>query len=1173
MNSDRWPEVERLYEKVMALPVDRRTAFLAEACLGDDALRREVEGLLNLETAATDFLEQPALRAAVNTLSRALPHLAPPNVPGYEIIRELGEGGMGVVYLAEQRVPLQRTVALKLIRPGMDSRHVLARFERERQALARMDHPNIAAVFDAGSTTDGRPYFVMEFVDGVSITEYCDSRSLSIRARLLLFIQVCNAVQHAHQKGVIHRDLKPSNVMVINQDGQAVPKVIDFGTAKSADRANDATRLTTDGLVFGTVAYMSPEQAALSNDIDTTTDVYSLGVLLYELLVGCTPFDRHKIETDGLEALLRAIRDSDPPRPSSLVSRDRDFLASVAARGTDVAVLARQLSGDLDWIVLKALEKDRRRRYPTAASLGADVQRFLDSKPIEARPPSVSYRIRKFTRRYRGQVAATVGVAATLLLGLVTSTTLYWRAERNRDEAERQRQTATAAADSLRAAMRELEFRNYVATIAVADMDIRSGNLAPTRERLLAIPESQRNWEWWYLFNQTGDDTVFTVASTTPSCMSSQPGAISSDYSSQVLSLEAATGSIVLRRCRAVETWAISGVRLGTFNSPSARNPVRPRKVLAVDPNSKIMVVATSQLMQWSVDLFDPRTQRFVEVARVAEQPDCADIAPDGERIAFGVSLRRTQFGRSRSHSFEVWKKGSGRVARFLPSQVDRDFRSFPGSCHVRFNPGGNLVASSGTTVDVWDAVSGTAHLRDAGRPWAYSQPIAFTRNGKRLAIGRSNGSIDVVALEGKVAAPLTLGDARPEEPMAGGRLNLDLPVVALAFSPDDSRLVSGAGKTATVWDLSLRKRLVQTAHATGVIGVAISADGRFVYSTDVAGQLRSWPIRLRSAVTQSVLTSHSMAGAVVSEGATVIAGTGMDGGLSALQLSDLQRTELRAGAGRVSPNAKIPGIAITNDGTRMYIGEGDDSRSIREVALIDGRTLQIGKTFPTDDPNCRAGRGLANDFGMTLSMDDRYLALARFDCVLILETNTLRRVASRKSQPMFVSSLLFRPNGLLIVAMADVHAGEPSKVQAWDWRTDKTVATIYPRFEGAPQNVLWKLTQSANGQRIGMLSYASGLPATLSIWDGDLKDELGRLQAGNSTAVALSHDGSRAVTVSRDNRAVQLWDTVRSSLVFTLPDTDGHVSGVAFTKSGQVIAGRTSGGVTIWESRQPASR
>src|SRR5262245_1115828 len=212
MSPDRWHEVERLYEQVVALPAGQRAAFLEDACKGDAELRREVEGLLNLETAADDFLEQPALRAAANTLARALPQLKPPDVPGYNIVRELGEGGMGVVYLAEQRAPLERMVALKLIRPGMDSRQVLARFERERQALARMDHPNIAAVFDAGATADGRPYFVMEFVDGVSITEYCDNRKLSVRTRLLLFIQVCNAVQHAHQKGVIHRDLKPSNV-------------------------------------------------------------------------------------------------------------------------------------------------------------------------------------------------------------------------------------------------------------------------------------------------------------------------------------------------------------------------------------------------------------------------------------------------------------------------------------------------------------------------------------------------------------------------------------------------------------------------------------------------------------------------------------------------------------------------------------------------------------------------------------------------------------------------------------------------------------------------------------------------------------------------------------------------------------------------------------------------
>ncbi len=451
-----------VFSEALQKPPGERAAFLAQACAGDASFRARVDVLLQAHERAGDFLGEPAsgVRSGGGPGVEA-GEKAGDRIGHYKLLQQIGEGGCGVVFMAEQQEPVRRRVALKVVKPGMDTKSVIARFEAERQALALMDHPNIAHVFEAGATESGRPYFVMELVRGIKITDYCNQNSLTTAGRLELFVQVCEAVQHAHQKGIIHRDIKPSNILVTtNEEGKALPKVIDFGIAKATtgQRLTDKTLFTAFEMLIGTPAYMSPEQAALTSvDVDTRTDVYSLGVLLYELLTGTTPFDTRELLKVGLDEVRRVIRHEEPARPST---RLRTMLAAdlttiSAQRRAQPPNLIRELRGDLDWIVMKAMEKDRTRRYQTANALAEDVKHFLTTEAVVARPPSAYYKLQKLALRNKLAFAAGSIILFLLLTGLSLTIWLLTKERQARLEADAARKKAETSAQLARVAAEE----------------------------------------------------------------------------------------------------------------------------------------------------------------------------------------------------------------------------------------------------------------------------------------------------------------------------------------------------------------------------------------------------------------------------------------------------------------------------------------------------------------------------------------------------------------------------------------------------------------------------------------------------------------------------------------------------------------------------------------------
>jgi WD40 repeat protein/serine/threonine protein kinase len=711
----------------------------------------------------------------------------------YKLLRVLGEGGFGIVYLAEQERPMKRQVALKIVKPGMDSAQVIRRFEAERQALALLDHPNVAHVYDAGTTEAGRLYFVMEYVRGVPITEHCDRQKLTIEERLKLFMKVCEALQHAHQKGIIHRDIKPSNIQVCIQDEQAVPKVIDFGVAKALSQPlTERTLVTEQGQLIGTPEYISPEQAEMTNqDIDTRADIYSLGVLLYELLTGTLPFESQTLRRGSLEQMREIIRESEPKTPSTRVSSlDVDASTRLAKRcQSDVATLRRRLRGDLDWIILKAMEKDRMRRYQTAHALAEDIERHLNQEPVLAGRPGALYRFQKLVQRNKGVFAGVAVVAAALVMGLTVSAVSLVR--------EQHAHRLTVAAQEKETALR------YASDMSLAQQALAMNDLGRAR-RLLEDHRPApgevdlRGWEWRYLWQECRSDALGELCRYPNSAHS-----LAYSPDGRVLAVAGLIQGFV-------DIWDVPGrKRIATLQPKEGH-------LVAFSPRGDLLATdAGNQIRLWRTGTWDLVTQLTL-------LGDVRDLkfSPDGRRLA-SLSL---------PDEVTVWEVDRWTIVRRIRGAKLGDMLLG----RLDFSPNGKalVIGDVNHRLEVVDLASGDMNV---DIPEAHPEPITsvvWSQNGSVIASG-----------SGYTGGPIQLWDAASGKPLGAPLEGHTSWISELIFSTDGLRLYSAsADQTIRIWDVEQRRCLATLRGSTDeVYGLALSPDGTTLASACKDGVIAFW--------------------------------------------------------------------------------------------------------------------------------------------------------------------------------------------------------------------------------------------------------------------------------------------------------------------------------------------
>ncbi len=938
----------QIFNAALELPSDaERADYLSRSCGADQTLKRKVEALLRLEEQADAFFAERARLEAIGidaidplrTQPEPTVHSLGERIGRYRLRERIGEGGCGVVYVAEQEEPVRRRVALKVVKLGMDTREVIARFEAERQALAMMDHPNIAKVLDGGTTDSGRPYFVMELVRGIKITEYCDQHRLSPPQRLELFIKVCQAIQHAHQKGIIHRDIKPSNVLVTLHDGVPVPKVIDFGIAKAIEgRLTDRTIYTELQQFIGTPAYMSPEQAEMSGlDIDTRTDIYSLGVLLYELLTGKTPFDATELVAAGLDQMRRTIREREPARPSTRLStmwQAGEGLAIARQRQSELPKLIHLLRGDLDWIVMKCLEKDRTRRYDTANGLASDVQRHLNSEPVVARPPSHLYRVCKLARRHKIALSAVAITTLALIAGLGLALIGLHKAQQERHlavqaklMAEQERRKAVENEHIAQVQKETARRMAYASDMNLGQQALVEGNLGRVsalldRHRPAAGEPDLRAWEWRYLWGESRSEELSTLGI--------HPGsnavtAIAFSLDGTKLASASLNGTVGI--------WDLDKRQLLT-RLPGRQRPLVHDVHVAWLADSETVVVSDTK----GVSCLDTATG---EERRTFSGARDAAVSGDGAvaAIAFTNCVQ--------IYDTASWKElGPALAGLTAPTSFSKDGKTFAALAH------------SGR-VEVWDR---------AARRLIRSVPASYLSPFHSFALlSPDAGSLAIISTTNAVV----LWDL--QQATARALAGHEAAVYGAAFSPDSKLFATfSRDHTIKIWDVRSRANLsTLKGHARQVWAGAFSPDGRTLASAGIGGAIKLWHI------TPPKKATNTFSGWVplgLSRNTRTMITLSDDGALKEVRLDNLQ--EIR----RLPLNLSALGSAHTNSD---HLGLAAASSDGRLLAMIDEKPrLVVFNTFTGEKVATVLGDAFFYNWDSIFSADDHLLATVLGDQV-----------------------------------------------------------------------------------------------------------------------------------------------------------------------------------------------